>query len=304
MYFLVNPRSGGSGTKTVIQNLQNYAKREDAGICVTLIDPARLDQHVAEAHAAETVVIGGGDGTISRLIGHFKNHRRIGFLPLGTGNDLARELRLPRLQAFFDPQYCVTYFSKLQPKPFGLGLLESGNNIQSYFLNYSSFGFDGHVVASFSRMREQGFFLKHRGVWSNRVAYGLAAMQHLTYGLPEDSWLTNLETGDRFSLAGKKGIVIANIRSILGLGKSNQIGSAEDNQLEAVPVYSLLDYGKMVLGSRFGSFSPQVIGSSSKWELDTGSSSIFAQVDGEPRSDLTPGRIRFSVTGTVAILGE
>jgi diacylglycerol kinase family enzyme len=303
IFFLLNAKSGGQGTARVIEGLLNFA-RTAPDIRVAVLDPANIDQQIAEAHSADTVVIGGGDGTISRLIGNFQTHRRIGFLPLGTGNDLGRELGMPPLPAFFNPQFCVNFFSSLQPKSFALGMLEANNGVKSYFLNYISFGFDGMVVETFSRMRSQGLFLKYRGVWSNRLAYGLAGMRHVAYQIPPGTVLTNLDTAQKLVLSGTKSLVIANIQSMLGLGKSNLESSAEDNLLEAVSVGSLLDYSRMVLGAKISPLSLKPFGSADAWELETfGASNLPVQIDGEPRQDLSATRFRFSIVGRVGILG-
>jgi diacylglycerol kinase family enzyme len=61
-------------------------------------DPAQLDAalHTALTGAPDLLVVGGGDGTISRAVRHLA-YRDVclGILPLGTTNNFARGLRIP-----------------------------------------------------------------------------------------------------------------------------------------------------------------------------------------------------------------
>jgi diacylglycerol kinase (ATP) len=60
-----------------------------------LKDPSRLPDLVEEsiAHGAKLVVVGGGDGSFRSVAGHFAHKDvALGVLPLGTVNDLARNL--------------------------------------------------------------------------------------------------------------------------------------------------------------------------------------------------------------------
>ena len=60
-------------------------------------DPSGLDGLLRDAaDAADTIALGGGDGTISAALDLFRETgRTLGILPLGTANDLARSLGIP-----------------------------------------------------------------------------------------------------------------------------------------------------------------------------------------------------------------
>ena len=94
VHFLINPRSGRAKARQLIEYLRNLAANSGHTLSVDAIDFPRLAEQIEQARTAGTVVIGGGDGTVSHLLGRFRGHPRIGILPLGTGNDLARELRI------------------------------------------------------------------------------------------------------------------------------------------------------------------------------------------------------------------
>ncbi|WP_315760849.1 diacylglycerol/lipid kinase family protein [Sphingomonas sp. Y38-1Y] len=78
------------------------AKLEAAGIALTashaVRDPAKLDDVVSGAvrGGAPMVIIGGGDGSLARLVKHLANTESVfAVLPLGTANSFARTLGLP-----------------------------------------------------------------------------------------------------------------------------------------------------------------------------------------------------------------
>jgi diacylglycerol kinase family enzyme len=61
-------------------------------------DPSRLDEVLAEAMAARPplLVLGSGDGTVSSVVDHLAGTDTVlGYLPMGTTNNLARSLGLP-----------------------------------------------------------------------------------------------------------------------------------------------------------------------------------------------------------------
>lgn len=63
-----------------------------------LRDPREVPDVVAREIAAQVplIIVGGGDGTLSCAAGHFVGTQSVmGVLPLGTGNEFARDLTLP-----------------------------------------------------------------------------------------------------------------------------------------------------------------------------------------------------------------
>ena len=76
------------------------------GATYALHDPARLPETVREVlgeglgeaagKSYDTVILGGGDGSISSVVDFLAHHRVVlGLLPLGTANDFARTLGIP-----------------------------------------------------------------------------------------------------------------------------------------------------------------------------------------------------------------
>lgn len=94
---IVNPDSGSAARKSVL--LPAIAQRSDITVYETH-QPGQATALAAEALGAgsELIVAAGGDGTVYEVINGLATdfaHARLGIIPLGTGNDLARTLALP-----------------------------------------------------------------------------------------------------------------------------------------------------------------------------------------------------------------
>ncbi|MFN2527738.1 MAG: lipid kinase [Candidatus Baltobacteraceae bacterium] len=96
---------------------------------------ARIMRHYAGR--IDCVVVGGGDGTLINAIpGLIETKLPLGILPLGTFNDLARTLELPR-----DPERAVRVILDGHKKALDVGRV--GNR---YFLNEASIGISTRIA--------------------------------------------------------------------------------------------------------------------------------------------------------------
>lgn len=294
IYFLINPRSGGKNSFQIIRNLKEISLQHDFEIVVEELNPEIIANQIAKAHQAETVVVGGGDGTISYFLNELKQHPRIGLLPLGTGNDLARELGLAALINLNDPHRIIEFYRSNKTCELTLGCLEYGEGFskQTHFTNYVSFGFDAKVVADFARWREKKTSSYFRGVWSNRLAYAVACLANLNYQLPKISPIINTGSGEQHLIKQDKSIIFANIRSVMGMGKSNLTSSAFDQEIEALIVKNIMGYGSMLVNHSVSFFHPKFLGSSTGWSLMQVPTGIHIQLDGEPRPDIISTNFR------------
>lgn len=99
LFVILNPGSGSFGAGEVRDVLARHFPCDD-GTCDVhqLLEADDLGRLAREAagRGCEVVVAAGGDGTVSAVAGGLVGtEARLGILPLGTGNVLARELGLP-----------------------------------------------------------------------------------------------------------------------------------------------------------------------------------------------------------------
>jgi YegS/Rv2252/BmrU family lipid kinase len=128
-----------------------YAVREALGPLIgeTVVTQGPGDALAAARRAAaegrnDAVFVAGGDGTVNEVVNGLMTARRgeepslpIGFVPLGTQNVLAHELKLP----FGDLPALRAIFQAARTRVFDAGRIDA-----RYFLLMAGFGFDAAVV--------------------------------------------------------------------------------------------------------------------------------------------------------------
>lgn len=163
--FLLNrqARHGGMDLALVRERL------EQGGI--ELLEPPSPSSDVSEtiqknAHDAELVIVGGGDGTVNRALkGLLQARIPFGLLPLGTANDLARTLELPT-----DPLAACDVILAGRTQLIDVGLVNG-----QPFLNVASIGLASKVTQQLSHAAKSRW-----GV----LAYFLAAVKAVFQGRP------------------------------------------------------------------------------------------------------------------------
>ena len=106
------------------------------------------------AEGAELVIAVGGDGTVNEVArGLLGSGAALGIVPIGSGNGLARALRLP-----LRPTPALAALEAGVRRPIDVGRLNGG-----LFLNVAGTGFDAAVGAAFQRAGRDG---RRRGLLS------------------------------------------------------------------------------------------------------------------------------------------
>jgi YegS/Rv2252/BmrU family lipid kinase len=170
MYFVVNPAAGrGRGRKT-LDRLQPLLRPDDTvavsegpGHC------QRLAAEAATQHPAVTVV--GGDGTVCEVINGIAEAgftAALGILPVGTANDLASGLSIPR---DFDRALAIVRAGNVHPVD--LGLIVRGDE-RRYFVTTVGAGINA-LIASQAQAETD------KAVGSPIVYIGAAARMILRY---------------------------------------------------------------------------------------------------------------------------
>lgn len=288
LFILINPRSGGHSNERVLSQAREWMiEKKIPGSAEFLQRDSFLEQ-VQRAAQHQVIIVGGGDGTVSRLLAELQGcTSRIGVLPLGTGNDLARELGVRKTFSRKHIAASIETLYRSPSRPMQLFAADYGEDLQHSisFCNYLSLGYDAKVVHDFSRIRESRIRGLFRGAWGNRGAYALASGRNLFSGL--SAGVEIVRNGDApIALKGIAGIFFANIRSVMGLGVSNPHSDPFDASIECLEVRTPLGYSHMLLGGKIPFFRPTCVGSAPRWEIRNIPSGTVVQIDGEPWGEL------------------
>jgi len=170
MYFVVNPAAGRGRGRKVLDRLQPLLRPDDT-VAVSE-GPGHCQRLAAEAsaqHPAVTVV--GGDGTVCEVINGIAEAgftAALGILPVGTANDLATGLSIPR---DFDRALAIVRAGNVHPVD--LGLIVRGDE-RRYFVTTVGAGINA-LIASTAQAETD------KAVGSPIVYIGAAARMILRY---------------------------------------------------------------------------------------------------------------------------
>jgi len=136
MMLIINPNAGKGGYKNHIAQIMELFCNNDWKTTVYFTrfsgHGSRLVRDFAEDY--DMVVCLGGDGTLSEITSGMmtlENKRPIGYIPLGTANDVARTLGLSN-----KPVEAAKQILTGSPSPYDIGQFGPGN----YFTYIAAFG--------------------------------------------------------------------------------------------------------------------------------------------------------------------
>jgi YegS/Rv2252/BmrU family lipid kinase len=107
-------------------------------------------EEIAEAEKSnyDAIVAIGGDGTVNEIAGALANSNcSLGIIPAGSGNGLARHLKVP-----LNIKSAIERINTFQPS-----LHDSGLVNEFFFAGTCGFGFDAHIAALFDKYPKRGF---------------------------------------------------------------------------------------------------------------------------------------------------
>lgn len=311
--FLINPISGGGQGKVIHQYLpeimasMNY-KDEQWKAEFTLRDG--MEKQISDAIAnAETLIAVGGDGTVSAVLSNLVSSERaksvkIGLIPLGTGNDLARVLNLYKPYVDKGLLFLVRRLLLAKARPFDIWKV----NGRIAFANYFSGGIDARIAHDFNRDRSQGAF-NSSSVFANKMHYVKSFFADRLYKLKQCKLSYEDENGSiqNVSLDGGRTVIVGNIPSFAGGANPFYKSDMADGLLEVVCVPNMFMFlTAIAVGTLpvIGSFVKKHVLISRKarsLKLDF-SEDEFLQLDGEDLSGKLGGHVEIDYACKVQIL--
>ena len=148
--FIINPISGGKKKHSIPALIEEHLNEELFDYNVWIWDHVDALQNEVEKLKSERydgIIAVGGDGTINqiarKLIG---SQMFIGFIPMGSGNGLTRQLKIPQ-----EPSEAIAHLNKCKVKE-----IDTAEINGQPFVNVAGVGFDARVSRSFAKSKKRG----------------------------------------------------------------------------------------------------------------------------------------------------
>ncbi len=177
LFFIINPISGkGRNTsleKFISSRLSPHSEIQFeikhtlyAGHACELAQEAVKEKY-------DAVIIAGGDGTINEVALHLVNTQiALGIIPIGSGNGLARHLKIPfRLKKNLE--------MIIQGKTTSLDVGQANNKI---FLSNAGLGYDAAVIKDYNNQQHHGFFSYFLSIVRSSFLFSAPKVQLLING--------------------------------------------------------------------------------------------------------------------------
>jgi len=150
--FIVNPISGTKSKKFILKIIHKYLDKEkyDYEICYTQAKKHATELSFDAACLKYAAIIAiGGDGTVNEVAkGIVDSKTKMGIIPTGSGNGLARHLHIPK-----NPIKAVNIINK-----FKYIKMDSIKMNDEVFVSVAGIGFDADIAKKFSKVKKRGFF--------------------------------------------------------------------------------------------------------------------------------------------------
>jgi diacylglycerol kinase (ATP) len=304
---LYNPVSGSHGARNRAALLERaVAVLRGGGVQAELV--ATHGRGTASTQAMELIAAGfdtilacGGDGTVHETMQQMVEQRSpaaLGVIPLGTGNALATDLRMPR-----HPERAAEALLHFVPRRIAVGRMETpGTPHARYFIVTSGVGADAHMLyhLNFEIKRKYGMLAYY--------AQGIANL--LKHDFPP--FLVEFRDGDRQRTELVSQLLGVRIRFFPGLVRELAPGASlerDDLRLVLFKTPRRLAYLNFMTGRLYGGqrmpkeielihagevvCRPVEAGTpvTPKWRDEVRTERIYAEADGEPM-----GRIPVRIT--------
>lgn len=311
--FLINPISGGGQGKVIFQFLPEIMKSMDFADGDWKAEFTRgegMEQQIFDAlDSTETLVAVGGDGTVSAVLsamlkGNYADKVKIGLIPLGTGNDLARVLNLYKPFVDRGLLFLVRRLLRAAPRPFDIWSV----NGKFAMANYFSGGIDARIAHDFNQDRANGV-ISSSSVIANKLHYVRRFFADRGYMLKKGTlgYIDKDGNCESIDITGHRTVIVGNIPSFASGANPFYKSNMADGYLEVVDVPNMHTFllaiaiGNVpLLGFLYKKYflkSKKV--KSIKMVLD---SMEFLQLDGEDLSGKVGGDVTIEFASQVQIL--
>lgn len=149
--FVINPISGGVDKDEMVKQIEMFC--EDHAIAHSLYFTAgkndrELIRNEIDGFDPDTIVAAGGDGTVNLVAELILNtDKALGILPTGSGNGLAKDLKIPQLNLN------AALKVLMDPNVRRIDTLTANGR---FFMHICDLGFNAHVVKLFNKTRKRG----------------------------------------------------------------------------------------------------------------------------------------------------
>ncbi|WP_317193161.1 diacylglycerol/lipid kinase family protein [Pedobacter endophyticus] len=148
--FIINPISGGRVKLAIPDFIDRYLDKDKFNANFVFTEYVGHAAELAEEASNknfDVIIACGGDGTINEVAGKvLKYNKVLGILPLGSGNGLARFLKIPK-----NIRYALSIINRLKIEE-----IDTGEFNEKCFFNLAGLGFDAHLSAIFSKDKKRG----------------------------------------------------------------------------------------------------------------------------------------------------
>jgi diacylglycerol kinase family enzyme len=245
--FLINPVSGGRAGAPLKESLESIlhalGAQTDCDTAFTLAGGPSVFQ--GDFASYDSIIAAGGDGTAARIVQELarREHKpRLGIIPIGTGNDLARTSGAYRL------------YKKKGLRPLVEALLAGSArrldvcsvNGGLFFTNYCGIGLDAKISNDYNRLRHSPFMRAAALFFNGRAAYAGLTSRNLFYHMPFALELNFIDAGKQPRMLrigqGARQVLVTSIPSYAAGARPSDRCSIDDGLFEVTVIETLLQW--------------------------------------------------------------
>ena len=160
-FIIVNPSSGNRNISEQWEEIQQLLKTKKIDFSFAFTQFSKHEIELVDKaiqNGFRNIISIGGDGTLHHVVNGIMQQRyvktsdiTIAVIPQGTGNDWIKTYNIPN-----DIEKAIEIISKKKTILQDIGILETENNIVSYFNNVAGLGYDGYIVNKLKTLKRFG----------------------------------------------------------------------------------------------------------------------------------------------------